>query len=88
MAFLREPIDKAITVYEDNQGTIDLANNPCHHKRSKHMDVKFHYVRSAIVEKKVVVKKVHTDLNRADIMTKAANYPMFSRHVNALMFGH
>ena len=88
MAFLREPIDKAITVYEDNQGTIDLANNPCHHKRSKHMDVKFHYVRSAIVEKKVVVKKVHTDLNRADLMTKAANYPMFSRHVNALMFGH
>lgn len=88
MAFLREPIDDAITVYEDNQGTIDLANNPCHHKRSKHMDVKFHYVRRAILEKTVVVKKVHTDLNRADVMTKAANYPMFSRHVNALMFGH
>jgi hypothetical protein len=52
------------------------------------MDVKFHYVRSAIVEKKVVVKKVHTDLNRADIMTKVVSYPMFSRHVDALMFGH
>jgi hypothetical protein len=86
MAFLREPIDMAITVYEDNQGTIDLANNPCHHKRSKHIDVKFHYVRSAIMEKKVVVKKVHTGLNRADLMTKAANSSMFSRHVNALMF--
>ena len=86
MVFLREPIMDAITVYEDNQGTIDLANNPCHHKRSKHMDVKFHYVRSAILEKKVVIKKVHTDLNRADIMTKAASHSMFSRHVDALMF--
>lgn len=86
MTFLREPIAGAITVYEDNQGTIDLANNPCHHKRSKHMDVKFHYVRSAILEKQVLVTKVHTDLNRADIMTKAASYAMFSRHVDALMF--
>jgi hypothetical protein len=38
------------------------------------------------LEKKVVIKKVHTDLNRADIMTKAASHSMFSRHVDALMF--
>jgi hypothetical protein len=30
---------------KDNQGTIDLSNNPVHHKRSKHIDVKYHYVR-------------------------------------------
>ena len=32
----------------DNQGAIALANNPVHHKRSKQIDVKYHYVRLEI----------------------------------------
>jgi hypothetical protein len=30
--------------FKDNQGTIDLTNNPVHHKRTKHIDVKSHYM--------------------------------------------
>jgi hypothetical protein len=37
----------SVTIYEDNQGTIDLTNNPVHHKRTKHIDVKYHYIRVA-----------------------------------------
>ncbi|XP_068733401.1 uncharacterized protein [Montipora capricornis] len=36
---------KNVCIYVDNQGAIALANNPVHHKRSKHIDVKYHYVR-------------------------------------------
>jgi hypothetical protein len=35
--YLREPVDGPVTIY---QGTIDLTNNPVHHKRTKHIDVK------------------------------------------------
>ena len=35
------------TIYEDNQGCIALDSNPVHHKRTKHIDVRYHFVRSA-----------------------------------------
>jgi hypothetical protein len=34
-------------VYEDNQGAIDLVYNPVHHRRTKHVNVKYHYIRQA-----------------------------------------
>ena len=36
--------DNAITIFEDNQGAIALAKNPTHHSRTKHIDIKYHYV--------------------------------------------
>jgi len=35
---------KSVCMYVDNQGAIALANNPIHHQRSKHIDVKHHYL--------------------------------------------
>jgi hypothetical protein len=79
------PADCPVEIREDNQGTIDLSNNPVHHKRTKHIDVKYHYVCRAQENGTVNVVKVHTDHNRADIMTKATTAPTFRRHVDALM---
>jgi hypothetical protein len=86
MAFLREPVKGPITIYEDNKGAIDLTNNPVHHKRTKHIDVKYHYIRVEQTSGRVDVTKIHTDDNRADIMTKATSAATFKRHVDALMF--
>jgi hypothetical protein len=86
MAFLREPLHGPITIFEDNKGAIDLTNNPVHHKRTKHIDVKFHYIRTEQTSGRVIVSKIHTDDNRADIMTKATTVATFKRHVDALMF--
>uniref|UniRef100_A0A7M5V2B3 Polyprotein n=1 Tax=Clytia hemisphaerica TaxID=252671 RepID=A0A7M5V2B3_9CNID len=38
-------------MFEDNQGAIDLAKNPTHHSRTKHIDIKFHHVRDAVAKK-------------------------------------
>ena len=54
----------------DNQGAIALANNPVHHKRSKHIDVKYHYVRLEIQNGAVSLTYVPTDNNVADVFTK------------------
>ena len=64
---------KNVCIYVDNQGTIALANNPVHHKRSKHIDVKYHYVRLEIQRGAVSLTYVPTDKNVADVFTKPVN---------------
>ena len=61
---------KNVCIYVDNQETIALANNPVHHKRSKHINVKYHYVRLEIQSGAVSLTYVPTDKNVADVFTK------------------
>lgn len=56
-------------MYVDNQGAIALANNPVHHKRSKHIDVKYHYVRLEIQNEVVKLIYIPTDNTVADVIT-------------------
>lgn len=86
--FLREPsVEKPTVIFEDNQGTIDLVNNPVHHKRTKHIDVKYHYIRLRQEEGDVKVVKIPTRNNVADLFTKATDKQTFLRHVYAIMHG-
>lgn len=78
-------VDIATDIHEDNQGTIDLVNNPVHHKRSKHIDTKYHYIRLQQANGEVNVVKIGTKLNIADIFTKATDRATFLRHQAALM---
>lgn len=57
-------------VYEDNQGTIALAKNPVSRQRCKHVDIKYHFVRSIVNEDKMCLKYCSTEEMVADIMTK------------------
>lgn len=41
-------IAEPITIYEDNNGCIGIANNPTDHKRSKHIDIKYNFSRDQI----------------------------------------
>ena len=56
--------------YVDNKGTIELANNPVHHKRSKHIDIKFHFIREHIQNSHVAINYVLTNENVANTFTK------------------
>ncbi|GMF51699.1 unnamed protein product [Phytophthora lilii] len=40
--------DEAVKIYEDNQGSIALAKNPEFHKRTKHIDIRYHFVREKV----------------------------------------
>lgn len=55
----------------DNMSAIALSKNPVHHDRSKHIDVRYHFLRDKIEEGKVVIDHVSTDGQLADILTKA-----------------
>lgn len=71
-----------VNLHVDNQGALELAKNPVHHQRSKHIDVKYHYIRSQIQNSSVILHYVPTDENIADIFTKPVNRTKFNKFKN------
>ena len=71
---------------EDNQGARDLAYNPEHHSRTKHIDRRHFYVRDMVESFELVVPFVPTDENPADFFTKPMkNATEFNRHRRTVM---
>jgi len=54
----------------DNQPAIALAKNPVLHDRSKHIDVKFHFLRDCVDGGQIVIEFVETARQLADVLTK------------------
>ena len=69
----------ATVIYEDNQGAIALAKNPKNHPRTKHIDVKYHYVRGTIEDDIISVRYCATNDMVADFMTKSLSKPLFEK---------
>ena len=58
-------------MFVDNEGAIALANNPLSSARTKHIDVRFHFIRELVRLKTISVKYVPPKEQHADIPTKA-----------------
>ena len=74
-----------IVVFEDNKATIDISKNPCLHEKQKHVDVKYHYVRECVLNQRIRVQYVRTDLMLADILTKAVQTGVWMRLISRVM---
>ena len=61
---------QATVVFEDNSGAVSLSRSVKITSRTKHVDVKFHHVRSLVADGVVDVTYIKTELQRADILTK------------------
>ncbi|KAG5325753.1 COPIA protein, partial [Pseudoatta argentina] len=59
-----------ITLYSDNIGAIKLAENPVFHNRSKHIDVRHHFVRGIVDNGEIELSYKSTEDMAADILTK------------------
>ncbi|GJY55771.1 retrovirus-related pol polyprotein from transposon TNT 1-94 [Tanacetum coccineum] len=62
----------------DNKSAIELARNPVHHERSKHIDVRFHFIREHIRNREVQLNHVMSRDQTADICTKALPGELFN----------
>ncbi|KAL5565857.1 hypothetical protein UlMin_029021 [Ulmus minor] len=60
-----------VEVFCDNQSSIHLTKNQMFHERTKHIDIKLHFIRDVVSRGIVTVEKIHTDENPADMLTKA-----------------
>ena len=64
---------ETVPIYEDNKGAVDLAGNPVYHKRVKHIDIRYHAIREKVADRTVIVLKIPTRANFADVHTKAVS---------------
>jgi hypothetical protein len=62
--------EEATQIYLDNKSVIELAKNLIHHERSKHIDVKYHFIREQVKEKKVELIHVGSEDQVVNIFTK------------------
>ena len=63
--------DNPVTLYNDNQGAIALTVNPGNHQRSKHIDIRHHFIREHVENGKIAVQYCPTEQMTADVLTKA-----------------
>ena len=62
--------DIKCTVFEDNNGAMELAKAPKMQTRTKHIGLKYHFFRSMVSKKIINIEPIHTDEQTADIFTK------------------
>jgi hypothetical protein len=66
-----------VQMHCDSQSAIYLAKNQVYHAKTKHIDVRFHKIRELIVTGDIVLEKVHTSENAADMLTKPVTTAKF-----------
>ena len=64
---------------EDNQGAIAIARNPVSHARTKHIDIRYHYVREALQEDTIDLCYCPTEEMVADLLTKPLSKGKFEK---------
>lgn len=74
---LRIETAKCVTILEDNQGCIALAKNPVFHSRSKHLDIRHHFVREKLVGGTLKLVYCPSEEMVADILTKPLSNAKF-----------
>ncbi|KAJ1691007.1 hypothetical protein LUZ63_015162 [Rhynchospora breviuscula] len=74
---LKLPQHKATEIRVDNKSAIELAKNPVHHERSKHIDVRFRFICEHIKNGDVQMSHVASRDQAADIFTKALPTELF-----------
>ncbi|GJT84589.1 putative ribonuclease H-like domain-containing protein [Tanacetum coccineum] len=65
-------------IHIDNESTISVIKNPVAHSRTKHIEIRFHFIRDCYDKRLIEVIKIHTDSNVVDLLTKGFNVTRFN----------
>jgi len=72
------PMEK-LTVFEDNQSAIQMTKNPQFHGRTKHIEIKYHFIRELVSTEVVQLQYCPTEEMIADMLTKGLPYEQFTK---------
>ncbi|GJW02707.1 hypothetical protein Tco_1561563 [Tanacetum coccineum] len=64
-------------IHIDNESTICIVKNPVFHLKTKHIEIRHHFIRDSNEKKLIQMIKIHTDHNVADLLTKAFDVSRF-----------
>jgi hypothetical protein len=81
------PIEKSlstITIMEDNQACIRIGQNPELHQRTKHIDIKYHYLRDQIRKGNIRLQWISTNEQLADALTKPLSKSTFDKFITEI----
>ncbi|GJS78182.1 putative ribonuclease H-like domain-containing protein [Tanacetum coccineum] len=65
-------------IHIDNESTICVVKNPVYHSRTKHIEIRHHFIRDCYEKRLIDVLKIHTDSNVADLLTKGFDVTRFN----------
>ena len=68
-----------MTLYCDNMSAINISKNPVQHSRTKHIDIRHHYIRDLVEDKVITLEHVATEEQVADIFTTALDANQFEK---------
>jgi hypothetical protein len=75
---------KQVPLLCDNESAMKFANNPVQHVRTKHIDVRHHFIRDYQQKENICIENVGTDDQLADIFTKPFDKKRFCKLRNEL----
>ena len=70
---------KQVPLYCDNESAIKIANNPVHHSKTKHIEIRHHFLRDHVVKEDIDIIHVNTEEQLADIFTKPLDEKRFCK---------
>ena len=80
-----ELANETTDLFEDNQGAIAIAENPISGGRTKHIDVRYHFIRELVEPKVLNIQYTDSSNQHTDILTKPLGLEAFARHRSFLM---
>ena len=76
---------QAVPMHSDNQACITISQDPGGHRRTKHIDIRYHYIRELIAYRKATVTYLATQDMIADILTKPLPAQSFKHCIGNLL---
>ena len=73
-----------IPIFCDNTSAIAITENPVQHSRTKHIDIKYHFIREHVMNGTIEMHFVPSEEQIADIFTKPLDESTFTRLVSKL----
>ena len=73
-----------VPIFCDNTSAIAISENPVHHSRTKHIDVRYHFIREHVMNGDIQLQFVSSQKQLADIFTKALDESTFNRLIGEL----
>ena len=72
-----------LTIYCDNTSAINISKNPIQHSRTKHIEIRHHFIRELVEDGTLILEFIHTNDQKADLFTKSLDRKRFEfRHHN------
>ena len=73
-----------MTLFCDNISAINISKNPVQHSKTKHIEIRHHFIRDLVEDKKIKLEYIHTEKQLADIFTKSLDASRFENLISSL----